>query len=355
VLIVRAPLRISFGGGGTDLPAYYERYGGLVVSTAIDKYVYVYLSENGAAGAQVMSADYQIFYQHHCGTPLTWTGELALPRAVLHEFGIDRGVSVFLASEVPPGTGLGSSSAVAVALIQGLACYLGRPLAPMEAADLACRIELERLQAPIGKQDQYATAHGGLNAISFDREGVVVEPLRVAPDVVARLESRLLLFFTGTARNSAAILREQQRASAQGVTQTIEGLHRIKAMGLACRRCLEDRDLDGLGRLLDEGWREKRRLADGITNQQIDDVYDLAIARGALGGKITGAGGGGFLLLYCNEAKRNAVIQAMEQRGLRRMSFRFEPTGVSVSEIKWSASPADWARSVGSTTGSRSR
>jgi D-glycero-alpha-D-manno-heptose-7-phosphate kinase len=343
MLIARAPLRISLAGGGTDLPAYFETYGGCVVSTTIDKFVYVHVGTNGSDNAQITSADYQIFYRHHCGTPMDWNGELALPRAVLHELEVERSIALFMASEVPPGTGLGSSSALAVALVQGISTWLGRTLSRHEVAELACRVELDKLGAPIGKQDQFAAAYGGLNFICFTREEVTVEPITVPPERLAALERRLLLFFTGTARDSAVILREQQRASASGSGQTVEGLHRIKAAALACRSCLETGDLDALGRLLDEGWQEKRRLVPGITTPRIDEIYATARANGALGGKITGAGGGGFLLLYCPEPAQEQLTRAMEELGLRRMDFHFERQGVAVAEVSWKT-PADLSR-----------
>ena len=339
MLIARAPLRISLAGGGTDLPAYYEQYGGMVVSTTIDKYVYVHVSQNGAGHPQITSADYRTFYRHHEGQPMNWDGDLALPRAVLHEFEAGGDVALFLASEVPPGTGLGSSSAVAVALVQAIAAYQGRSLTRREIADLACHVEIGKLKAPIGKQDQYAATYGGLNALTFERTGVTVNPLCVDPETVHRLEGRLLLFFTGSAHDSAAILREQQRVTASGDDQAVEGLHRIKEAALACRRCLEVGDLDGIGEILDEGWRQKRRLVSGITNPRIDDVYDIALAHGALGGKITGAGGGGFLLLYCHKERQEALTQAMEDRGLRRMDFHFERDGVGTANVSWDAAP----------------
>lgn len=335
MLIARAPLRVSFGGGGTDLPAYYERFGGLVVSTTINKYVYAHVAANGSDSAQISSADYQTFYRHHCGTPLRCDGQLALPQAILREFGVDRGLSVFIASEVPPGTGLGSSSAVAVALIQSIAACLDRPLSRRGIAELACKVEIERLRAPIGKQDQYAAAFGGLNAFAFTRDGVSVEPIRASAETIETLGRRLMLLFTGTARNSAAILRGQQRASTQDDGETIRGLHRIRAIGQDCRWCLERGDLDGLGELIDSGWQSKRLLTAGITNVAIDRAYDLAKERGALGGKITGAGGGGFLLLYCREERQEDVTEGLERLGLRRMDFHLERQGVTVSEVSW--------------------
>ncbi len=202
-------------------------------------------------------------------------------------------------------------------------------------AELACDIELGKLGAPIGKQDQFAAAFGGLNLIRFSAEGVSVEPVRVAPAVVGQLESRLMLFFTGTARDSASILKTQQQASARGQVHTVEGLHRIKEAALACKQCLETGDLDGIGRLLGEGWRQKRGLVEGITNSRIDELYEAALAGGALGGKITGAGGGGFLLLYCHEERQEELTQAMERQGLRRMDFHFDTQGMAVTRLAW--------------------
>src|SRR3990170_1782889 len=171
MLIVRAPVRVSFAGGGTDLPAYFQDYGGLVVSTTIDRYIYVFLNLNGQESVRITSSDYRTFYRHPAGEPIPWDGDLALPKAVLHEFGLDRGVSVFLASEIPPGTGLASSSAATVALVKALATACGRRMPKAEVAQLACYLEIEKLGAPIGWQDQYAAAYGGLNAIWFSRDG----------------------------------------------------------------------------------------------------------------------------------------------------------------------------------------
>lgn len=335
MLIARAPLRISLGGGGTDLPAYYEQHGGLVVSTTINKYVYVMVNSCND-DMQITSADYQTFYRHSVGMPLNWDGHLALPRAVLHEFGLNRAISLFLASEVPPGTGLGSSSAIAVALVRVIAACLRRSLSRQEIAELACRIELEKLTAPIGKQDQFAAAFGGFNALTFNAERVIVEPIAVSAADRITLDRRLMLFFTGTTRNSAAILAEQQQASARHDGATVAGLHRIKELAALSRACLESGDLDGIGYLLDEGWRQKRRLASGISNSRLDELYTLARHYGALGGKITGAGGGGFLLLYCHEHLQPEVTRVLEEQGLNRMDFCLETRGVTLGAVEWS-------------------
>jgi len=341
MLITRAPLRISLGGGGTDLPAYYERFGGMVVSTTIDKFVYVQVQPNGTRSTQITSADYQTFYRHAAGKPMTWNGELALPRAVLHEFGIDRGLAVFSASEVPPGTGLGSSSALTIALVHAISTYLHRAPSRQDIANLACRVELDKLGAPIGKQDQFAAAFGGLNAIRFHSGRVDVEPIAVPPSARSLLERRLLLFFTGSARDSAAILREQTRATSHDDADTIANLHQIRQAADDCRACLEAGDVDGIGRLLHEGWQYKRRLTRGITNRRIDECYAVAREVGALGGKITGAGGGGFLLLYCHEAYQEQLTVAMEQLDLKRMDFHFEQLGVTTGAVDWDG----WSRS----------
>ncbi len=330
MLIARAPVRISFAGGGTDLAAYYRKYGGFVVSAAINRYFYAFVSVNPDGSVQVVSSDYRTFYRHSPGDEPLWDTTLALPQAILEHFGIRSGVSLFLASEVPPGTGLGSSSTVAVAIIKALAGALGRRMSPAEVAELACTIEIERLRQPIGKQDQYAAAFGGLNAITFTEAGVLVEPLAISPETRRHLEQNLLLFFLGSARVSSDILGEQKRASEQEKPEVIESLHAIKQTALEVRACFERGELERFGELLDRNWQNKKRLAPGITTPQIDRCYELARANGALGGKIAGAGGGGFLMLYCAHGQRERVTRVLEVEGYRRLDFRFDMSGARV-------------------------
>src|SRR5439155_753540 len=203
MLIARAPLRVSLAGGGTDLEAYYSKYGGAVVSVTIDKYFYVFISPSDSQHIQVSSSDYQTFYRQRFDEEPLWDGDLRLPKAIINHFGIHTGLSVFLASQVPPGTGLGSSSTVAVALIKAMSVLCGHRLTTQQIAELACEIEIEQLKMPIGKQDQYAAAFGGLNFFEFRQEAVVVQPIELEPDVQTELERRLMLFFTGRSRNSA--------------------------------------------------------------------------------------------------------------------------------------------------------
>lgn len=330
MLIARAPVRISFAGGGTDLEAYYREHGGLVVSAAIDKYFYVFANLSGNESVQITSSDYRMFFRQRQGEPMQWDGDLALPRAFLHEFGLDSGLSLFLASEIPPGTGLGSSSTVSVALSKALGALCGVNLSNHDLAELASHVEISKLGMPIGRQDQYAAAFGGLNAIYFRADGVQVEPLSLPTDVERTLERRILLFFTGISRSAARILTHQQAASSQREGDVVASLHRIKAMAEESISLLRAGDLDGFGQLLHESWLAKKRLASGISNGKIDEWYDLALAHGALGGKIAGAGGGGFLMLYCHEAHQDALTWALEAAGLVRMEYHFARSGAVI-------------------------
>ena len=330
MLIARAPVRISLAGGGTDLPAYYEPYGGMVLSAAIAKYFYAFVEVTARPGLQISSSDYHTLFRLSPGQPLAWDGDLSLPRAILHEYGVTQGVEVFLASEIPPGTGLGSSSTVAVTIIKALTTLLGRSRTKQELAEDACAIEIEKLGMPIGKQDQYAAAFGGLNVITFTAGGTTVEPLAISATTRRTLESSILLFFTGSSRDSATILAEQTRSSRQRSGAVIGALHEIKRLAAEARIALESGYPDRLGELLHENWENKKRLASGISNPLIDEAYALARANGALGGKVTGAGGGGFLLLYCPLPAQDAVTAALAARGLVRMDFHFDYGGARV-------------------------
>ena len=330
MLIARTPVRISFGGGGTDLGAYYGRYGGCVVSTTIDKYFYVFLGVKEDDALQISSSDYHTFYRHDPDQVLLVDGDLALPKAALNHFGVCKGLSMFLASEIPPGTGLGSSGSVTVALVKAISTACGMNLSKEEIAELACHIEIERLGMPVGKQDQYAASFGGLNFITFTSEGVTVESLSVTPEVRRRLEQNLLLFFTGSSRDSAKILEEQKRSSEKDEPRVIAALDAVKEMALDVKACFERGDLSRFGELLDLNWQHKKRFASGISSRLIDDCYALALANGAIGGKLTGAGGGGFMMLYCEPAYQARVTKVLEAKGLRRMNFRFERDGARI-------------------------
>ncbi len=330
MLIVRAPVRISLAGGGTDLPAYYDRYGGFVINTTIDKYFYVFLNVINENGLQITSSDYRAFYRYNGDDPPLWDDDLGLPRAILDHFGVISGLSMFLASEIPPGTGLGSSSTVTVAIIKALAAAQGLPLTRQELAELACHIEIEKLGQPIGKQDQYASAFGGLNAITFTGEGVTVEPLWLPAETLGRLQRNLLLFFTGSSRSASRILDHQKRASEKRDPRVVEALHAVRMMAHDVQQSLQRGDLKQFGELLNRNWQCKKEFAPGVTTDYIDHCYQVAQSNGAIGGKITGAGGGGFFMVYCGEGTRERVTHALEGEGLRRMDYCFENSGAQV-------------------------
>ncbi|MBA3413747.1 MAG: GHMP kinase [Chloroflexia bacterium] len=335
-IVARAPVRLSFGGGGTDLPAYYDRHGGFVVSAAISRYAMATASPAADGAIGVNSADYRVWLRWPSGVIPDPGEPLSLPRAVLAWFAerdlLPAGVDLFLASEVPPGSGLGSSSAMTVATIQALAAFARELMTTADVADLASHIEIERLGRPIGKQDHYAAVFGGLNAISFAASGVAVEPLTLPPGTLDRLERGLLLFSTGMTRDSASILTGQQASTAEDPA-TVHRLHALKALAHEMRAALEAGDLDGFGALLDDGWRIKRGINRGISSAAIDRWYEAGRAAGAFGGKIAGAGGGGFLLLYAPPAARSAVTAALLPEGLRPLAFSFAPTGATTAAM----------------------
>jgi D-glycero-alpha-D-manno-heptose-7-phosphate kinase len=330
MLIARAPMRISFGGGGTDLAAYYAQYGGLVISTAINKYFYAIITTEENDDLQVISADYRSLFRHTPYQDLFWNGDLALPKAVLHHFGIRQGMNMFIASEVPPGTGLGSSSAAAVTMVRAISTLIEQPMTKQQVAEIASFIEIDKMKMPIGKQDQYAAAFGGLNRITFTNEGVTVEPLQIDPTIQKTLESRLMLFFTGSSRESTSILQHQRKSTQEQDKTVLQRLHNIKQIADDMQKCLERGDLDTFANLLHISWQEKRRLAPGLSTTSIDEWYELARQNGAVGGKITGAGGGGFLMLYCHEDVQKKVTHVLEEQGLKRMNFCFDQQGATV-------------------------
>jgi len=330
MIITRAPVRIGIGGGGSDLPAYYRQYGGRVVNATVNRYVYVMLSSNRRGSVQLTSSDFSAFLNFEAGTDLATPDDaLALVRAALADFGVSEGIDVFTASETPPGTGLGSSSATAVALVKALSTYAGRQLTDQQIAERACQIELERLQSPIGKQDQYAAAFGGFNTFEFASDGgVAVHPLDIAPATVEALERRLQLFFTGVQREANRILKTQSENIAAHRT---EGAPTdLLEFASATEAALLSGDLDGLGELIRVGWERKRGMAEGVSTDRIDEWIACAMANGALGAKLTGAGGGGYLVAMAAEGEEERLRRGMLAEGLRPLDYRFDWSGARV-------------------------
>jgi D-glycero-alpha-D-manno-heptose-7-phosphate kinase len=330
LLIARAPVRISFGGGGTDLPAYYTQFGGAVLSTAINRYIYTFISQGVGEALQIISSDFRMFYRHEVGADMKAEGELGLAKAVLREFDDMEGLDVFLASQIPPGTGLGGSGAVAVSMITALAAWHGRALSHVEIAEMACDISINKMRLPSGKQDEYGAAMGGLNQIIFTKEQTSVVPVSVTSETMTTLQRRLMLFFTGKSRDSEKILKNQSNASRQQDPATLERMHRIKALGQDMLEAVQASKLDDFADLLHQSWLQKRSVTSDVTNEAIDRAYETARNQGALGGKITGAGGGGFLMLYCHEDRQDAVTRGLQALNLHRMDFCFDFDGAQV-------------------------
>lgn len=332
MLIVRSPVRISFAGGGTDLPAYYERFGGAVLSTAINKYFYTILCKRRDGRIQVISSDLRIFETWRDIAAMKTQGSgLELPLAVLTDLGCDVSVDLFLSSEIPPGTGLGSSASVCVNILKTLTTYLGCPLSKYDLAERAFHIARNVLGRVVGRQDEFAAAFGGLNYITFGTDGLTeVRPVDIDPELLRELQSKLMLFFTGSAHHSWTILEEQEKSTNRYTGPAVEALHEVRSLADRMLAALRSGSLGLFGSLLDEGWQAKKRISEKISNPRINHLYELARRNGASGGKITGAGGGGFLLLYCESEHQQAVRSALHVEGINEMSFAFDNNGAQV-------------------------
>jgi D-glycero-alpha-D-manno-heptose-7-phosphate kinase len=324
VIFSRAPLRISLGGGGTDLPSYYREHGGFLVSGAIDKYVYMLTHT-------VFQRRYRMKYSE-----LEEVDEVAQIRhPILRETLLRhwRGNPLEIASvaDVPAGTGMGSSGAYVVCLLKGLAHARRTSITAGALAEAACEIEIDVLGEPVGKQDPYVAAHGGICAYTFHPDGAVeVEPLELDPDVLRRLRDQLLLFYTGEARSASQVLADQDARSKAAEEKMLQNLHRTKELGHRGYELLRGGDLDGYAELMHEHWEHKRRRSPGMTDERIDSLYTLARRSGCLGGKLVGAGGGGFLLVYAKHPEDTR--QAMAAAGAPELAFDFEFGGAYASE-----------------------
>jgi D-glycero-alpha-D-manno-heptose-7-phosphate kinase len=324
VIFSRAPLRISLGGGGTDLPSYYRDHGGFLISGAIDKYVYMLIHT-------VFQRRYRMKYSE-----LEEVDEICQIRhPILRESLLRhwRGAPVEIASvaDVPAGTGMGSSGAYTVCLLKGLVRARHSSISPGDLAEAACEIEMDILGEPVGKQDPYVAAHGGICAYDFGVDGKVkVEPLELDVPVLRRLRDHLLLFYTGAARSASKVLADQDARSKAGDGQMVENLHHTKELGHRIRRMLEVGELEGYAELMHEHWQYKRRRSPGMTSEHIDALYEQARRNGAIGGKLVGAGGGGFLLVYTRTPEDTR--QAMAAAGVSELAFDFEFGGAQASE-----------------------
>ena len=319
MIISRTPLRMSFVGGGSDMPAFYRRHGGAVLSTAIDKYVYVNINKKFDGGIRLA-------YSKTEEVDAVAAIEHRLVRATFECLQLEGGVEITTIADIPSrGTGLGSSSTFTVGLINAVSAYLGRHVSADNLGRLSCEIELERCGEPIGKQDQYAAAFGGLNLIEFKPDdSVLVTPIVMGAGVRESLERRILVFYTGITRTASEILRQQSAQVASDETKQAT-LRKMVELTYQLREELQLGHLDSFGEILDENWQLKKTLASGVSTGEIDEWYAAGRAAGAGGGKILGAGAGGFLMFYAHEERHEAIERALPF--LRRVGFRFDPLG----------------------------
>jgi D-glycero-alpha-D-manno-heptose-7-phosphate kinase len=323
VIITRSPLRISLGGGGTDLPSYYQDHSGFLVAAAIDKYVYITIHKRFVSPILLK-------YSHMEEIDSLEEIKHPLIREALRLVGCDpRGLEIASMADIPAGTGLGSSGSFTTALLKALHTLNKNLVHPHELAEQACHIELDILKEPIGKQDQYIAAFGGITCFRFLPNGAVEAwPLKAAQHTIEDLEDHLLLFYTGYTRAAGEILKEQDSKSRANDAQMIANLHFVKQIGLETKRALEAGEPRRLGELMNEHWQHKKQRSSQMSNDRINDWYDLALSNGALGGKLIGAGGGGFLLFYTEDRAR--LRRAMSEAGLKEVRFRFDFEGTKV-------------------------
>ncbi len=328
MIITQTPLRISIAGGGTDLADYYRLNGGYVVSTAIDKYIYVIVKER---------YDDKIYVDYAQKEIVDNVNEInhELVREAAKMTGMSNGFEVAMLADIPSeGSGLGSSSTLTVGLLNAFYQYLGINVETSRLAEEACKIEIDILGKPIGKQDQYIAAYGGICGIKFNKdESVIVEKINIPTSIKRRFGSNLMLFFTNIVRKAANILSEQK----DNISINIEFHNEIKELAYKTYEALNKGNLDLIGEILNKNWELKRKLASGITNSTIDGMYNLAIKGGALGGKICGAGGGGFLMTYCKRNEQDSLRESMVN--YREMPFMLEPHG---TKIVFNQMPYSW-------------
>jgi D-glycero-alpha-D-manno-heptose-7-phosphate kinase len=323
MLLARSPLRISLGGGGTDLPSYYRKHGGFLIAAAINKYVYIALQRTYVSELIIRYSKYE---------RVAHAGEVEHPiiREALAMLGNDgRFLEITSMADIASGTGLGSSGSFGTALLKALHAWK-HDLTPAEKiAAQACEIEIERLKEPVGKQDQYISALGGITCFEFLPDDTVKAwPLDICQDTREELEDNLMLFFTGYSRSASAILKEQDQKSKEGDAEMFQNLHYIKELGLRSKVALETGAVEEFGRIMNEHWQWKRKRSQGMSNAIIDEIYETAMASGAIGGKLIGAGGGGFLLFYASDKPR--LLRAMRARGLSEVRFRFDFHGAAI-------------------------
>ena len=332
IIRARAPLRISFAGGGTDVWPYYEHKPGAVLSATINRYAFATLEPRKDSAVTVNSIDYDLTVSFDLHDPVVCDGQLDLAKGVVRHFreagSLTRGADIRLHNDAPPGSGLGSSSALTVALIQAISEYIKSPMDTYGIAETAYRVERTEVGIKGGKQDQFACAFGGINFIEFRNDTTVVNPLRIKPELIAELEYSLLFVYVGGVHFSSHIIENQMSRFTSGRAETVDAFDRLRELAYESKNALLLGRLGTFGELLDEAWRQKRMLADEISNPRIDEIYSQARQAGALGGKLSGAGGGGFMFFFCEPQKRFSVQDRLKKMGAEVVNFSLTQEGV---------------------------
>ena len=324
----KAPLRISFAGGGTDVPPYPEEKGGAVLNCTINKYAYASLEPQGEDKTIIESLDFDMVAKYNLDTDLLYNGELDLVKSVIKNMGGKKGHKLFIHCDAPPGSGLGSSSTMTVAMIGAFQRWLNKPMTDYDIAESAYFIEREDLAISGGYQDQYAATFGGFNFMEFLKDRVVINPLKIKREILQELEYNLLLCYTGGTRLSANIIDDQTKSFVEKKGDVVYALDTTKRLALELKQSLMHSDLSRFGEILHEGWVVKKQFSTKMTNPTIDKLYEMARENGALGGKLLGAGGGGYLLLYCDFGKKYQVAKMLTKAGGQIVDFSFEPKGL---------------------------
>lgn len=330
----RAPLRVSFGGGGTDVAPFSTQHGGCVLSTTIDRATYCTVRPRDDRTIRVHSRDLGLMADFGVGEKLAYGDQMDLAKVVLNHYDLPGGADILLHSDAPPGSGLGSSSALLVALISAMNEFTGTSMEPYEVAELAVLMERTELRIPGGVQDQYAAAFGGLNWMDFAAGGNVVTPIRASASVREELEYRSVLAYVGKTRVSANILNEQIEASAKPQSGTLDALHETKRLAHEMRRALLKGEWGVWGALLNEAWDQKKRFSSKVSDPTVDLLYREARGAGALGGKLLGAGGGGFLYLFCEAEQKPGVVAALRGAGAEPVGFAMDERGARAWRAK---------------------
>jgi D-glycero-alpha-D-manno-heptose-7-phosphate kinase len=324
MIVSRAPVRFSLGGGGTDLPSYAREHGGFVVAAAVDKFVFVCVARRFQDTIRLAYSESEIVdsvdqIRHR------------IFRAALESTGLTSGLELHSLADVPANTGLGSSSSFTVALLNGLHAYKREFVPAEQLAREACRLEIEILKEPIGKQDQYIAAFGGISALTFHPGGAVeVERLPLRDEIIDELEANLVIYYSGVERSASTVLKEQAKSIVENRDAAVQRMHRIKELGHQTKRILLAGDIDVYGEMLHEHWTNKRKLASNMADGAIDEHYEAARRAGAIGGKLMGAGGGGFFMFYVRPPDKRRVHEALAARGLRPLRFRFDFDGARI-------------------------